>query len=121
LQHQRRQRVKMEMEMRGMEQHVRNCLHLGFEFQLKLRYLQVDKLTKALVSKDDGDDNNEARSSLEATETAPASSSKSNNEKNDKYLPVAVLVGDQFDNPHYFLSDKGKCQMLEWTPRRLRK
>ena len=104
------------------EQHVRNCLHLGFEFQLKLRHLRVDKLTKALVSKDDdGDENGASRSTLETTETVPASSSKSNNEKNDKYPPVAVLVGDKFDNPEYFLWDKDKCQMLEWTPRRVRK
>ena len=102
---------------------MRNCLHLGFEFQLKLRHLRVDKLTKALVSKDDDDDENGAsRSTLETTETVlPASSSKSNNEKNDKYPPVAVLVGDKFDNPEYFLWDKDKCQMLEWTPRRVRK
>lgn len=72
-------------------------------------------MTKALVSKDDDDDENGAsRSTLETIETVPASSSKSNNETNDKYPPVAVLVGDKFDNPEYFLWDKDKCQMLEW-------
>mmetsp|Transcript_7876 Transcript_7876/g.11707 ORF Transcript_7876/g.11707 Transcript_7876/m.11707 type:complete len:131 (+) Transcript_7876:57-449(+) len=50
LQHQRQQRGqggdgdgnegKVSEEM---EQHVRNCLHLGIEFQLKLRHLRVDK------------------------------------------------------------------------------
>ena len=57
-QHQRRRRGQDGDGNEGkvseeMEQHVRNCLHLGFEFQLKLRHLRVDKLTKALVSKDD--------------------------------------------------------------------
>jgi len=51
-------------------------------------------LTKAFVSKVDGDDTNKAGSTLEATKNAPSSSSgsNSNSEKNDNYPPVAMLA-----------------------------
>jgi len=75
-----------------MEQHVKNCLHLGFIFQLKLRNLEVKSDT--LVMKE------------------------SLNVKS--YPPVAVLVGDKFMHPEYFLWDSERKRNLEWT-KKLRK
>jgi hypothetical protein len=70
-----------------MEQHIKNCLHLGYEFQLKMRNLQVH--SNSLISKQ----------SLDAT----------------TYPPVAVLVGDKFVHPEYFLWDTKRKRGLDWT------
>ena len=77
----------------AMEEHVKNCLRLGHEFQLKMRNLEfkdggyVEKGAKHIGS-------------------SP---------------PVAVLVGDQFLNPDCFLWDTQESRIVEWTPTLIKK
>ncbi len=77
-----------------MEQHVKNCLHLGFKFQLRLRNLEV--VESSLVSKP----------RLIDAKTYP---------------PVAVLVSDKFSHPEYFLWDMERNIDMKWTPKLMKK
>ena len=76
-----------------MERHVKNCLYLGYMFQLKMRKIHTEEPTMESESPD-------------------AASS---------YPPVAVLVGDKFMNPDYFLWDTDKNHGIEWTQKLIEK
>lgn len=77
----------------AMEEHVKTCLRLGYEFQLKMRNLEVK-------------DNGYVEKGSKDIDLCP---------------PVAVLVGDQFLKPDSFLWDTEESKIVEWTPALIKK
>lgn len=75
-----------------MEEHVKKCLEVGYAFQLRMRNLEVK------------DGKYVHKAPMHDLETY-------------QQVPVAVLVGDQFEHPDDFLWDSKKNKMVEWTPK----
>jgi len=104
-----------------MEEHVKICLKLGKHFQNRLRYPTVGNGGNDNEEKKNGNNYGNNNDHDNDQDDSQNNSQGTILNQSDQYPPIAVLVGDQYLNPDFFLWDINASRWIEWNRQSLKR